>query len=289
MIKEIEITNVKGIEHKLFALDILPNHPSILVAPNGFGKSSFATAFNSLHPRKIILDKLSYNKNDAEKTPELKIKYQESNGAITLLEANSTKNDISKKIGCFVINSKVIAKSIASFGGKAAVRLGIDRIILMEGIGKTGSETYIKYKQEKDKINELFSCFGSTWKGIVAKKDHDQLVVDFPLATEISNGQRDILTFICMLSKANLYMNKNVNILIIDEVFDYLDDANLVTAQYYISNFIDEYKTSGRVLYPLILTHLDPNCFINYTFSDQKVYYLEQSNSSVDVRNKKIT
>lgn len=41
MLKIIEIENIKGIGHKRFALDIWPNKPSLLVAPNGFGKSSF--------------------------------------------------------------------------------------------------------------------------------------------------------------------------------------------------------------------------------------------------------
>jgi len=44
MLKVIEIENIKGISHKRFQLDILPNKPSLLVAPNGFGKSSIAVA-----------------------------------------------------------------------------------------------------------------------------------------------------------------------------------------------------------------------------------------------------
>mgnify|MGYP002621517456 CR=1 FL=1 len=42
MLKIIEIENTKGIRHKRFAQDIWPNKPSLLVAPNGFGKSSFS-------------------------------------------------------------------------------------------------------------------------------------------------------------------------------------------------------------------------------------------------------
>ena len=48
MLKVIEIENIKGIGHKRFALDIWPNKPSLLVAPNGFGKSSFAVAINEM-------------------------------------------------------------------------------------------------------------------------------------------------------------------------------------------------------------------------------------------------
>jgi len=47
-IKSIEIIHVKGIGNHPFQLDLIPNKPNILVAPNGFGKSSFGIAFDSL-------------------------------------------------------------------------------------------------------------------------------------------------------------------------------------------------------------------------------------------------
>ena len=110
-----------------------------------------------------------------------------------------------------------------------------------------------------------------------AIETHNQLIVKFPEATHISNGQRDILTFVSMLFKAHKELKKDANILIIDEVFDYLDDANLIVAQYYISNLITWYKDKGKRIYPLILTHLNPDYFRNYAFKDQKVYHLNKS------------
>ena len=62
IIKTIEITNVKGVGHNLFNLDLVPNRPNILVAPNGFGKSSFAIAFDSLRGNRIELDEKNYHK-----------------------------------------------------------------------------------------------------------------------------------------------------------------------------------------------------------------------------------
>ena len=103
----------------------------------------------------------------------------------------------------------------------------------------------------------------------------------FPKAIHISNGQRDILTFISMLFKAKRNLKKPANILIIDEVFDYLDDANLTAAQYYITNFIKEFDSLGKRIYPLILTHLNPNYFKNFAFSNQKVYYMDKSTIQV--------
>ena len=61
-ISAIEITNIKGIAHNRFQLDLSPNKPNILVAPNGFGKSSFAIGFNSLKTNKIELEEKNYHK-----------------------------------------------------------------------------------------------------------------------------------------------------------------------------------------------------------------------------------
>ena len=41
-------------------------------------------------------------------------------------------------------------------------------------------------------------------------------------------------------------------ILIINEVFDYLDYANFIAVQYYISKFVDYCKRNDRKLYPII-------------------------------------
>ena len=85
-----------------------------------------------------------------------------------------------------------------------------------------------------------------------------------------------------MLFRAKRHLKKDANILIIDEVFDYLDDANLIAAQYYITTFIKEFVDEGKRLYPIILTHLNPNYFKNFTFSKQKVYYLDKTNIQVN-------
>ena len=61
MIEKIQITNIKGIgdntKNSTYEFELRPNRPHILVAPNGFGKSSLATAFNRLRPTKIVLEK----------------------------------------------------------------------------------------------------------------------------------------------------------------------------------------------------------------------------------------
>jgi len=101
-------------------------------------------------------------------------------------------------------------------------------------------------------------------------------IVEFPKdANLISNGQRDVLVFISNLLKVEweiLYQLQNKpGILIIDEVFDYLDDANFLVAQYYLTELIQKIKKSGKVLFTLLLTHLSPIHFKHFYFQRKKI------------------
>ncbi|NBA88908.1 hypothetical protein GVN16_24245 [Emticicia sp. CRIBPO] len=410
MLKVIEIRNIKGIDLKRFELDIHPNKPSILVAPNGFGKSSLATAFNSMNNNRIMLNEDDYYKEDPLNEPKISIEYLRADGTSSQLEATNSSNTISSEIDYFVINNQTKPKGNAStFGGfaNAKATLVIEDVVLIDRIpantsfsysfrniqtqfgqnskvlpnlkaqltnlklieglsqlysslekanrvriqekintiiedinNQNGTETalidwitanrlsdlkqidhlkeignfisqldigynsetksylaaiqliwlynqdagnfknaciYRNYLLDKERFDSTLTTFNSTWKNIRSSETGGKLIVRFPKAIQISNGQRDILTFISMLFKAKRKLRKPTNILIIDEVFDYLDDANLIAAQYYITTFIKEFDSSGRKIYPLILTHLNPNYFKNFAFSNQKVYYLDKS------------
>lgn len=412
MLKVIEIDNIKGIGHKRFALDILPNKPSLLVAPNGFGKSSIAAAFNEMNSRRINLTEENYHLENDTLLPRIYIEYERPDTSIATLEATAATNTISSEFDYFVINNPTKPKGIGSQFGRASATLEIKDVVLVDHIPENipfgnqyreaqlrfgvnarvlpnpnaalanmklveklsqnyqalvrangqriqdrinavineinqqggtievltdwitsnrltelkqidylntlgnlihefdlgyNSETkayllaiqliwlynndpnnfraacnYSNYQLDKQRFEQTLSNFNCTWKGIRASQTGGQLVVKFPKAIHISNGQRDILTFISMLFRARQHLKKDVNILIIDEIFDYLDDANLTAAQYYITTFIKDYKEEGKRLYPIILTHLNPNYFKNFAFNDQKVYYLEQSNIQVN-------
>jgi len=410
MLKVIEIENIKGISHKRFSLGILPNKPSLLVAPNGFGKSSLAAAFNSMNNRRIVLSEENYHEENEALAPRIRIEYTRPDGTLSTLEATNANNTISSEINYFVINNLTKPKGNAStFGGFANARasLIIEDVVLVDRIptnvpfnysyrniqkrfgqnsrvlpnvtpilanlklveelsecyqalqrangdriqgrinaiitdinaqpgtaealihwittyrlnelkqidylntiGNLINEfdigynsetksylaaiqliwlynqdsnnfknacTFNIYRLDKQRFDATLTTFNCTWKNIRSIETGGKLVVKFPKAIHISNGQRDILTFISMLFKAKRTLKKPENILIIDEVFDYLDDANLTAAQYYITNFIKEFDSPGRRIYPLILTHLNPNYFKNFAFSNQKVYYLDKS------------
>jgi ABC-type cobalamin/Fe3+-siderophores transport system ATPase subunit len=412
MINVIEIEHVKGIQLRRFELDIQPNKPSLLVAPNGFGKSSFAAAFNSMNNRRIVLDEENYHEENGALAPRIRIEYTRPDNTRVSIEATNATNTISSELDYFVINNLTKPKGIGSQFGRASATLEIKNVVLVDRIpnnvlfsnqyraaqqkfgqnakvlpnpdsalsnlklveklslnyqvlerangkkvqnrinaiiveinqqrGTTevlidwitnnklndlkqieylntigdlvheidlgyNSEAksylvaiqliwlynsnsnnfkeaskYSNYQLDKQRFQNTLSTFNCTWKGIRASQTGGQLVVKFPKAIHISNGQRDILTFIAMLFRAKQHLKKEANILIIDEVFDYLDDANLIAAQYYITTFIKDFKDEGKRLYPIILTHLNPNYFKNFAFSNQKVYYLDKSNINVN-------
>lgn len=401
-LESIEIDNIKGIGHKEFDVNLFPNKPSIFVAPNGFGKSSIACAFESLKPSKLELDEKNYHLNNSSLVSKLTVTI-DSNSFV----ADNSSNTIRSQFDCFVINNPLYAKctkrntgnftavssSLESesieliatipkkvdfdysvtdmstrFGDNGKIlpniktsfltnldfwylfskKINIDtfikkttfenplNLVISRINSETGSAqkvkifietneltnlleiiplrelseiiekfeysqldslliaieiawlsktstfkealTYSLYLREKDFYNDLLKSINTTRHSIavVEKKKstsnpRKKLVIEFPSADQMSNGQRDILSFIAQIQKAKRNFSKQHCILVIDEVFDYLDDANLVAFQYYVTNMIEEFKEQGRCLYPILLTHLDPTYFKHFSFNKHKL------------------
>lgn len=148
----------------------------------------------------------------------------------------------------------------------------------------------LRYREVKESLKAHIAEMNSGWKEAVVRESGGNLVVEIPEPSNLSNGQRDIILLVSMFHVAKCQLKKRKAILIIDEVFDYLDDANLTVAQFYISELIEDYKRQGRLVYPIILTHLNPAFFKNYVFCNQKVIYLDKSHAydSIDAMKKLI-
>ena len=73
-----------------------------------------------------------------------------------------------------------------------------------------------------------------------------KMILSIGDAQRISNGERDTLTFIAMLIQAESYFIKKDNILIIDEVFDYMDDAFLFVCE--SASVKDKVQNSSKLL-----------------------------------------
>lgn len=404
-ITEIRVKNIKGFgaTGQPIKVSILPNKVNILVAPNGWGKSSLTAAFGSLHLNKLDVVKENKYKQDETLDSELIIV---CDGRI--YTANNRTNEIHNLFACRVIHcdlySKVVSKHMGSFstsrgyldikdiairnkpekvdllyefttekknfgingkilnnlssffknkdklqlfcedditraitkmGGKIVSALiesikselntikgttdEIKRIVnakLFNEINLNDAYKYLKrtfckeeteidaftniiqiinfyqknranikpyfkyeeYIQFKTKLDADIKILNSTWKDIKSTEKDGKLLVEFPYADVISNGQRDILTFIVRLQafKAELRSGKSY-LLLIDEIFDYLDDANVLAAQYYLTHLINFAKENHSTLIVGIFTHLDPKYFRSYTFGKKmlKVSYLK--------------
>ena len=332
-IKSITIKNIRGLQNHKIDLKMIPNKPSLLVAPNGSGKSSFTIAFQSLIRGRINVDKDNIYSGNQNLIPEIIMNIDETD-----YHANSTINEISKVFDVAVINNRtklvLIKKRKADGVNIPTTRLSVEPIVLENHVPQKVPLTYdfgnsynIVLKQgvmpamnvllsknllyEKFPISELKNIktplkkvsgivnlikelsksemskkeivtkleqevlpIKETWQDIKPKESKGKLLVEIPNASLLSNGERDIIIFLAMLEKARLTLKKKENILIIDEVFDYLDDANLVAAQYYISELIKEMKAERKEIFPIILTHLNPDYYKHYAFKDLKVYYL---------------
>lgn len=145
--------------------------------------------------------------------------------------------------------------------------------LLIDGKIIDKSFKYSKYKYDKKRIDEHINIFNTTGRTIVSKVKNNSLIIDFFSPKMMSNGERDILCFIGKLIKFEINFKKNIGLLVIDEIFDYLDGGNLLAVQYYLSNFIKSCKKNNKLLFPLILTHLDPEVFKTYVFKKQKIHY----------------
>lgn len=131
-----------------------------------------------------------------------------------------------------------------------------------------------KFDNEWEQFSQELRYLDTTGRNIAAQETGNKVVVEYPLADSISNGQRDLLSFFCRLKKFYRSVNENKNyLLVIDEIFDYLDDANYIAAQYFLSKFMKECNAN---IFVVLFTHLDPAHFRSTVFSEKilNVLYL---------------
>lgn len=160
-------------------------------------------------------------------------------------------------------------------------------IQIIEVFKKVGTDIkkaklYLEFLAYRRDLDYKLNMFNTTGRTIKTRETNGKLVVEFFAANKMSNGERDVLSFMSNLSKFKVKFKKNIGILIIDEIFDYLDGSNMLIVQYYLSKMIEESKGMGKVLFPIILTHLDPALFNNYYFNRPKIHYLKNYSYSED-------
>tara|TARA_R110000868_G_scaffold198474_4_gene444890 strand:+ start:32831 stop:34576 length:1746 start_codon:yes stop_codon:yes gene_type:complete len=414
VISEIKIKNIRGFLDITLPFNIRPNCANILVAPNGFGKSSISTAFQCATGRKL-------NASEEQKHSTLRADPSEFSICVdgSWLIADANKNEITDTFDVHVVKSGLTpkakvpringvpipkpymeipsldlgvskskedlafdlkahkaqlgqnAKVVPNFTKKCeapdirrsllASISSIDKLtqvkprklfndIISFAAGASGTKIDISEKAEgkfSEEIEEsehisavmhitqniqgvetwldrVFICYqaadlckenranfkkwleygayqaslsaakafisdiNNAWVGAQVKERKGRVVVEFPEANALSNGQRDLLYFGCNMLRARQVVSKKPCIIVIDEVFDYLDDANIMVAQYFLSKMIDLYKGEGRKVFICLLTHLDPAFFKGYALRKQKTIYLQNGSQKVSNTMKKV-
>ena len=150
-IKKIEIQNIKGLDKFELSQPIFANRPNILVAPNGFGKSSFATAFSSLNSKRIDIKDDEIRNGDNSLSPLLAITTCEENEERFI--ATSTGNSISNKFDIFVVNCQLRPNAKAQRFGKiitAKASLNIAPTIIYKTIPRKVEFAYSYSRMKKD-------------------------------------------------------------------------------------------------------------------------------------------
>ena len=144
-----------------------------------------------------------------------------------------------------------------------------------------------EYHDRKRKCTELLGIVNSNpaWISVSIKETKGELIASFPSAGNVSNGQRDLLSLVAQLMKSTFELKGSRAIVIIDDIFDYLDEVNLMVAQYFCSQFIDAFKERGDEVFLMVLTHLDPYVFghsiLGMGRKDlRKIHYLEKADDT---------
>ncbi len=144
---------------------------------------------------------------------------------------------------------------------------------------------WAEYEFLRELINQRIREFNTTNQILKTKAKKGKLVIEFGRADKMSNGERDVLNLVVSLAVFEASVNRKPGILVIDEVFDYLDGANLLAAHYYLSSMLGKMRKNRKIIFLIIMTHLDPTVFQTYCFKGMKVHYLT-NRSLIDLNDK---
>ena len=137
----ISCTHVKGIEHLDIKCEFYPNKPNFLVAPNGSGKSSLATAFSSLNAQRLRLSGSDrYNGEDWDDS-SVSLTFEDGSSYC----ANLDSNEIAKAMDVQVIRSGLYANMTNRRAGPrilSQTKMNIQQCVLYEKVPKAANLGY---------------------------------------------------------------------------------------------------------------------------------------------------
>ncbi len=250
------------------------------------------TQFNQLIKEEILWKRLDEDYNYIKKVFENKKEEILLSEFLVILDSNSSKNfvevEYKKNLEQRIESNENIKQLLNIIEDCIIFKYSFEKIILIIQLKYFFCENNIKkrtisneYKALHQKnfiksTNQLIKAINCSSHSLSIKKIKGMYSFKFPQISKMSNGERDLLNFVTRLKKFEYDLEKNNkdSILIIDEVFDYLDSSNLLSALYYFNNFFKMQKEKNRCVFVIIMTHLDPKVF-NYFNFKHKVHYLE--------------
>ena len=121
LIRRIKVENIKGKQvSEIYFTNFVANQPNIVVAPNGFGKSTIATAFKYAESGKMKVNTKDLFNQDVNNHPKLEVELT-GNHAGTYISTD-TVGGIANNMSVFVIKSPLYAKSTTRRIGPSTTR-----------------------------------------------------------------------------------------------------------------------------------------------------------------------
>lgn len=233
-----------------------------------------------------VREQVDYKKINQVRKQKIIANFKKELLGINFNQSNNTAYNKLIKIDEIIQTKEIIKKYDAKYSDNDAYIQALQVLEIFNLISPNDLSILYKncqYEIVKNKFKQQISVFDNLWLKLNIQENKGKFYAELPNPSLISNGQRDILSFISKLIKFELKTTSKQNkILIIDEIFDYLDEANLVAAQYYLCKFIDVARVSNKNLYVIIMTHLDPKLISSYCFNNHKMhlYYLNNEKAS---------
>lgn len=154
-IQSIEIKNIKGFDHtgKSIPLCLKSGKINLLIAPNGWGKSSMVAAFNCLQNDSLLVPKNLKNRNHVDEGCSLTLDID--GRAYT---ADETKNEIAGVLSCQVIHCDTFVKTMTRRVGEAHIPDGYLAIQSIDIPYRVKAKKFPNYSIQK--IREEFGANG---------------------------------------------------------------------------------------------------------------------------------
>ena len=141
---------------------------------------------------------------------------------------------------------------------------------------------YLLQKCKENYLKETLNNFLMLDGRITFENKKGKLILKFSNGDIISNGERDIAILVAKATKILLDERDRSDskdlIIMIDELFDYLDNANIMSAKYYFNLLIDEAKKMKKYIFIIFLTHLDAVHFSHINKKGHTYFFSKDQN-----------